>query len=138
MIDGTSLERELTANSAAVSPTLMAKNIVKHISTEGQWVQHRRPISRSMVPAGLKKPLSFEAVRLASQERVQHPRSCGLVGPEQTTRPAPTLQQWQKVLVKLGFLGSQSTVARQKCPLVKLGFMAQSKWYEQVPSLQQP
>ena len=35
-------------------------------------------IARSMAPAGLKKALSFEAVRLASQERVQQRLPPGL------------------------------------------------------------
>ena len=30
----------------------------------------------------------------------------GLLGPKQVKRPAPALQQWQKLLVSLGLLGS--------------------------------
>ena len=42
-----------------------------------------------------------------------------------------------KLLVNLGFLGSQSTVPRQKCPLVKLGLLGPEQ-VATVPPLQQP
>ena len=128
----------------------------------GHLTQVLNGIARSMAP-GLKKALSFQAVRLASKERVQQrsplrlravdggsvegsvlkivsqveasgelssrsstsslrcsrsglskcPRSRCLLGPEQTTQPAPTLQRLGKLLVELCLLGSHSTVPRQ-------------------------
>ena len=62
----------------------------------------------------------------------------GLLGPEQVTRPAPALQQWQKLLVSLGLQGSQRTVPRQRRPLVKRGPLGPEHMTWTVPSLQQP
>ena len=53
----------------------------------------------------------------------------------------PTLQQSRVLLVKLGLLGSQSTVPRQnlmyQCPLVKLGLLGPEQRAHPVPLLQQ-
>ena len=137
-------------------------------------------IARSMAPTGLRKALSFEAVELASQERVQQrlplgPRAahgdsikesdedgvssgiqrrtveqivdylvkilCRLLGPEQTTRPAPTVQQSQGLLVKFGLVGSHSTVPRQiqksKGRVVKPGVRGSEQMTRPAPALQQ-
>ena len=68
-------------------------------------------------PAGEVRPRGVPRQNQKSKGPVVKP---GLPGPEQMTRPAPALQQWQKLLLSLGLLlGSQNTLPRPKCPVVK-------------------
>ena len=61
------------------------------------------------------------------QERIVEQTVNVPVPPEQTTQPAPPLQQSHSMLVKFGLPEQQSTVPQQnptsQCPLVKLGLL---------------
>ena len=78
---------------------------------------------------------------LSSRSSTTSPRSCCLLGTEQMTQPAPTLQQSQGLLVKFGLVGSHSAEPKQnqklKGGLMKSGLLGPEQMTRPAPALQQ-
>ena len=87
-------------------------------------------------------PLGIAQYSTATKSEVEESsgEALGLLGPAQTTRLALTMQQLQKLSVKLGLLGSPSTVSRlqpcSQCLVVKPGSRGPERRTRPVRTLQ--
>ena len=96
-------------------------------------VQQRLPLGLRAADGGSVDQVESSG-ELSSRSSTTSPRSSCLLGPEQTTRPAPTVQQSQGLLVKVGFGGSESEVEGR---VVKLGLLGLEQMARPAPALQQ-